>query len=252
MACSRNINLIDIPIVCINSKGFYDPFLQMLHRVYQDQLTKKQPHEIIHFVTNGLEAVQYIEEFYVVDLEYPITFTSMTQDYIHTILAGFQTIRFTSFQKRFKSSLPFFIFSLVFNSISLISIITRYLHHSNSNYHLPNIIIETFSIGINQLQPSLHFNFHFKLHFNFHLSSSACLVHTRKLVLSRKHSLSTMIPKIQYIWKNGGLISPINVVRLLEASQKSSRQIHTLTVRYIFRNMLILKQKQSLPNLKKQ
>jgi uncharacterized protein (TIGR00730 family) len=64
MACSRNINLIDIPIVCINAKGFYDPFLQMLHRVYQDQLTKKQPHEIIHFVTKGLEAVQYIEECY--------------------------------------------------------------------------------------------------------------------------------------------------------------------------------------------
>jgi len=64
MACSRNINLIDIPIVCINVQQFYDPFIQMLHRVYKDQLIKKQPHEIVHFVSNGLEAVRYIEEWY--------------------------------------------------------------------------------------------------------------------------------------------------------------------------------------------
>jgi len=64
MACARNINLMDIPIVCINIKGFYDPFLQMLNRVFEDQLIKKQPHELVHFVHKGMEAVQYIENFY--------------------------------------------------------------------------------------------------------------------------------------------------------------------------------------------
>ena len=64
MACARNINLMDIPIVCINVRGYYDPFAQMLHRAFKDQLIRKQPHEIIHFVDTGLDAVRFIENFY--------------------------------------------------------------------------------------------------------------------------------------------------------------------------------------------
>lgn len=62
MACARGIGLTDIPIVCINCNGFYDPFRIMLQRAYDDKLTKLQPHELVHFEASAQEAVRWVEK----------------------------------------------------------------------------------------------------------------------------------------------------------------------------------------------
>lgn len=62
MACARNIGLTQIPIVCVNVDGYYDPFRKMLERAYEDQLTKLQPHEIVHFEDTAEKAVQWLEQ----------------------------------------------------------------------------------------------------------------------------------------------------------------------------------------------
>lgn len=61
MACAKGIGLSNLPIVCVSVGGYYEPFAEMLRRAYADQLTKLQPHEIVHFVDTALEAVQWIE-----------------------------------------------------------------------------------------------------------------------------------------------------------------------------------------------
>ena len=61
MACAKGIGLSNLPIVCVSVAGYYEPFAEMLRRAYADQLTKLQPHEIVHFVDTALEAVQWIE-----------------------------------------------------------------------------------------------------------------------------------------------------------------------------------------------
>lgn len=61
MACARHLGLIDLPIVCINVNEYYTPFQQILHRAYEDELIKLQPHEIVHFASNSEEAIRWIE-----------------------------------------------------------------------------------------------------------------------------------------------------------------------------------------------
>lgn len=62
MACSRHLGLIDLPIVCVNVNGYYQPFQEMLYRAYQDELIKLRPEEIVHFVDTAEEAVRWMEE----------------------------------------------------------------------------------------------------------------------------------------------------------------------------------------------
>lgn len=62
MACARNIGLSQIPIVCVNVNGYYDPFRLMLKRAHEDELIKLQPHEIIHFEDTAEAAVRWMEE----------------------------------------------------------------------------------------------------------------------------------------------------------------------------------------------
>jgi uncharacterized protein (TIGR00730 family) len=62
MACARQIGLIQMPIVCVNVNGYYDPFREMLERAYKDQFLYKNPAEILHFENTSQEAVDYIEK----------------------------------------------------------------------------------------------------------------------------------------------------------------------------------------------
>jgi len=61
MACAKGIGLSNLPIVCVSVDGYYEPFAHMLQRAYDDQLTKLQPHEIVHFVDSAVEAVKWVE-----------------------------------------------------------------------------------------------------------------------------------------------------------------------------------------------
>jgi len=61
MACAKGIGLSNLPIVCVSVDGYYEPFASMLQRAYDDQLTKLQPHEIVHFVDTAAEAVEWVE-----------------------------------------------------------------------------------------------------------------------------------------------------------------------------------------------
>ena len=49
MACARHIGFHSMPIVCINTDNYYDPFRVMLMRAYDDQLLYKHPEDIVHF-----------------------------------------------------------------------------------------------------------------------------------------------------------------------------------------------------------
>ena len=62
MACSRHLGLIKLPIVCINVDGYYDPFVEILQRAYEDKLVKATPDEIVHFCSTSEEAVRWIED----------------------------------------------------------------------------------------------------------------------------------------------------------------------------------------------
>lgn len=62
MACAKQIGLIEVPIVCVNVNGYYDPFYEMLERAYRDQFLYKCPSDILHFENTSLDAVDYIEK----------------------------------------------------------------------------------------------------------------------------------------------------------------------------------------------
>lgn len=62
MACARNIGLTTLPIVCVNVNGYYDPFAVMLERAWNDQLTKLEPQDIVHFEETAEAAVKWIEQ----------------------------------------------------------------------------------------------------------------------------------------------------------------------------------------------
>jgi hypothetical protein len=61
MACSRHLNLNQLPIVCVNVDGYYEPFREMLNRAYEDELIKLSPEEIVHFASSAEEAIRWVE-----------------------------------------------------------------------------------------------------------------------------------------------------------------------------------------------
>ena len=61
MACARHLNLNQLPIVCVNVDGYYEPFKEMLHRAYADKLIHLPPHEIVRFASNAEDAVRFVE-----------------------------------------------------------------------------------------------------------------------------------------------------------------------------------------------
>lgn len=63
MACSKQIGIIDIPIVCVNIDGYYDHFYSILQRAQEDEFLYKQPEDILHFEPNSSKAVEWIEKF---------------------------------------------------------------------------------------------------------------------------------------------------------------------------------------------
>ena len=65
MACSKQIGIIDIPIVCVNIDGYYDSFSSILQRAHEDQFLYKRPEDILHFEPNSEKAVEWIEKFIV-------------------------------------------------------------------------------------------------------------------------------------------------------------------------------------------
>ena len=63
MACSKQIGIIDIPIVCVNIDGYYDYFYSILQRAHEDEFLYKRPEDILHFEPNSEKAVEWIEKF---------------------------------------------------------------------------------------------------------------------------------------------------------------------------------------------
>lgn len=61
MACARHLNLNQLPIVCVNVDGFYEPFRAILDHAYDDELIRLPPHEIVHFAPSAEAAVRWIE-----------------------------------------------------------------------------------------------------------------------------------------------------------------------------------------------
>mmetsp|Transcript_13935 Transcript_13935/g.28768 ORF Transcript_13935/g.28768 Transcript_13935/m.28768 type:complete len:158 (+) Transcript_13935:1063-1536(+) len=61
MACARHLNLNQLPIVCVNVDGYYEPFQQMLHRAYADKLIHLPPDEIVQFASGAEDAVRFVE-----------------------------------------------------------------------------------------------------------------------------------------------------------------------------------------------
>jgi len=62
MACARQLNLNQLPIVCVNIDDYYEPFRDMLDRAYYDELIRLPPHEIVHFASSAEEAIRFVEE----------------------------------------------------------------------------------------------------------------------------------------------------------------------------------------------
>lgn len=62
MACSKQIGLIDIPIVCVNVDGYYDSFDSMLQRAHEDQFLYKHPSDILHFEPDSEKALDWVEK----------------------------------------------------------------------------------------------------------------------------------------------------------------------------------------------
>jgi len=63
MACLRKLGLPNsLPICCVDVDGYYQPFLRMLERAYQDKLMDQKPEELVKFVPNAEAAVRWCEE----------------------------------------------------------------------------------------------------------------------------------------------------------------------------------------------
>ena len=61
MACARHLNLNQLPIVCVNVDGYYEPFKEMLHRAYADKLIHLPPDQIVRFASGAEDAVRFVE-----------------------------------------------------------------------------------------------------------------------------------------------------------------------------------------------
>lgn len=60
-ACNKQLKLHKLPIVCVNTDGYYEPFRQMLYRAFEDKLAYLPPDEIVRFASGPEEAVRFIE-----------------------------------------------------------------------------------------------------------------------------------------------------------------------------------------------
>jgi len=63
MICAKGLGLTNIPIVVININGYYDSFLQMMERCYNETLMKLPPKDLLLVVSNSLDAIIYIENY---------------------------------------------------------------------------------------------------------------------------------------------------------------------------------------------
>ena len=61
MVCAKNLAFNDMPIVCVNVNGYYEPFRAMLERAYSDELLRNKPETILHFEPTSLDAVKWVE-----------------------------------------------------------------------------------------------------------------------------------------------------------------------------------------------
>ena len=61
MVCAKQIGLINLPIVCVNVQGYYNPFREMLERAHEEQFLYKSPGEIVHFEDTSEDAINFIE-----------------------------------------------------------------------------------------------------------------------------------------------------------------------------------------------
>lgn len=61
MVCAKNLAFNDMPIVCVNVNGYYEPFRAMLDRAYRDKLLRNKPETILHFEPTSLDAVKWVE-----------------------------------------------------------------------------------------------------------------------------------------------------------------------------------------------
>ena len=61
MVCAKNLAFNDMPIVCVNVNGYYEPFRAMLDRAYSDKLLRNKPETILHFEPTSLDAVKWVE-----------------------------------------------------------------------------------------------------------------------------------------------------------------------------------------------
>ena len=62
MVCAKNLAFNDMPIVCVNINGYYEPFREMLDRAYSDKLLRNKPETILHFEPTQISAVKWIEK----------------------------------------------------------------------------------------------------------------------------------------------------------------------------------------------
>lgn len=63
MICAKGLGLTNIPIVLINIDKYYDPFIQLMERCYNDTLMKVPPEDLVLVVSNSLDAIMYIENY---------------------------------------------------------------------------------------------------------------------------------------------------------------------------------------------
>jgi hypothetical protein len=61
MVCAKNLAFVDMPIVCVNVDGYYEPFRAMLDRAHSDKLLRNRPETILHFEPTSLQAVKWVE-----------------------------------------------------------------------------------------------------------------------------------------------------------------------------------------------
>ena len=62
MVCAKNLAFNDMPIVCVNVNGYYEPFREMLDRAYSDKLLRNKPETILHFEPTSCSAVKWVEK----------------------------------------------------------------------------------------------------------------------------------------------------------------------------------------------
>ncbi|KAG5183552.1 hypothetical protein JKP88DRAFT_163887 [Tribonema minus] len=62
MACQRGIGFSGVPIVAVNTDGFYDGFVQQLQRADKDGLLYLPPKDLVHFEPDAESALRWCVE----------------------------------------------------------------------------------------------------------------------------------------------------------------------------------------------